>query len=234
MIQEPIEYYLKADNIQHTSCFEIKSEDNIEHIKVVEEHKKEIENEPFLSLETNWANEERPVKQLDGLEDNTDSERSQVADSNQTLISEIKIEESQIGDTDFESVNKEATDEWLRCHLCPRKYKARNNYVYHLKHKHGITKEHQNIEQTVNHKRKDKTVKCRLCDYVAKNHCRLHYHTRTRHTTEEDKFKCQFCSYKHIMKRKLFNHTKRAHKDLIKDMRAQAKSNTDLGYVHNP
>lgn len=109
------------------------------------------------------------------------------------------------------------------CRLCSCNYTNKYKYLYHLKHKHGIreTKAMQN--------KKDKIIKCRSCDYTAKTYAALNYHTRSKHGSENDKFKCKFCSYMCLKKFDLLTHVKNSHKELIKTLKAKAQVKGDLG-----
>lgn len=66
---------------------------------------------------------------------------------------------------------------------------------------------------------KKKVLKCHVCDYTTTTHAGIHYHIRSKHGTEDDKFKCNFCSYKCYKKFDLLHHTKRNHLAIIKEIK---------------
>lgn len=108
------------------------------------------------------------------------------------------------------------------CKLCPAKYLNRYSYVYHLIRKHNID------ERKTTKELKAKYIKCRSCDYTARTYAALNYHTRAKHGTENDKFKCKFCDYLSVKKFDLLTHVKKMHKELIKTLKADVENSEEI------
>ncbi|KAM7364203.1 uncharacterized protein ACRADG_000792 [Cochliomyia hominivorax] len=111
------------------------------------------------------------------------------------------------------------TKDTFECKLCPSKYTNKYSLLYHLKNKHDITNE----KKVVKEKAKEKLIKCRSCDYTARTYAALNYHNRSKHGSEDDKFKCKFCPYTSLKKFDLLTHVKNSHKELIKTLKAEAE-----------
>ncbi|XP_065371108.1 zinc finger protein 91-like [Calliphora vicina] len=111
--------------------------------------------------------------------------------------------------------------EVFACKICPDKYINKYTYLYHIQNKHG------GDERKEKQKPKDKIFKCRSCDYTARNYTALNYHNRSKHGSENDKFKCKFCSYMCLKKFDLLTHVKKSHIELIKTLKAEAGNKVD-------
>ncbi|KAM7360654.1 uncharacterized protein ACRADG_006698 [Cochliomyia hominivorax] len=102
------------------------------------------------------------------------------------------------------------------CRKCPSKFIKKTSYQKHLKVKH-------NGNEKINHK----IINCNSCDYTARTYAALNFHKRSKHGSEDDKFKCTFCSYTSLKKFSLLLHVKKSHKELIKTLKADLESNTE-------
>lgn len=72
---------------------------------------------------------------------------------------------------------------------------------------------------------------CSQCDYIAKSKAGINYHNRTKHATEEDKYKCKFCAFISLKKLDLVDHIKNEHKVKFKVLKRSVKKNQNQGYV---
>lgn len=108
------------------------------------------------------------------------------------------------------------------CEICPCKYVNKYSYLNHLMDKHGINQKNSNKKEKI--KVKNKLIKCRSCEYTAKTYAALHYHNRSKHGTEDDKFKCTFCTYMCLKKFDLLVHVKNVHKEQIKTLKAEKQT----------
>lgn len=111
----------------------------------------------------------------------------------------------------------------FKCKTCSNKFVDRKDYLDHIKNKH------YNIEKAGKQEQKSQLYKCYLCEYKAKSSAALNYHRLSKHGCEKDQFKCRFCPKMCLGKLELIRHVKNEHKELIKTLKAKAKSKVEEG-----
>lgn len=74
-----------------------------------------------------------------------------------------------------------------------------------------------------------KLFECQQCAYVAKSKPAINYHNRTKHPTEEDKFKCKFCSFASLKKLDLVEHIKNKHRIEFKALKRNVEQRQENG-----